>query len=68
MTTTDGGGVRCDRCDGVRTPIAYGYPGPELVAAADHGEVVLGGCIVWDGMPRWHCPTCDGDAEGEPPF
>ncbi len=39
--------------------IAYGLPGPELAAAAQRGEVALGGCCVSDYDPRWYCADCD---------
>ncbi len=35
----------------------YGLPGPDLTAAAERGEVELGGCLVpvpW----KWSCPEC----------
>jgi hypothetical protein len=39
-------------------PIEYGLPGPELKARAMRGEVVLGGCIVYDGAPDMICVSC----------
>jgi hypothetical protein len=41
-------------------PIIYGYPMPEGFAAAERGEVVIGGCIVTgdDTDPEWACPVC----------
>ena len=38
--------------------IAFGYPGPEMSEAASRGEIVLGGCIVNDDDPEWHCKDC----------
>jgi hypothetical protein len=51
---------RCPEC-GAEKPlrIVYGYPSPELREAADRDEVVLGGCLVWDGFPTWCCRACD---------
>lgn len=41
-------------------PIVYGLPGPELVEAAERGEVLIGGCciIVDAPMPNLGCPHC----------
>jgi hypothetical protein len=38
--------------------IVYGYPAPETFGAADRGEVLLGGCLVFDEMPEARCPAC----------
>jgi ribosomal protein S27AE len=50
---------KCPKCglDGV-IPIMYGDPAPEAWAAAERGELQLGGCCVEDGMPIWHCTKC----------
>jgi hypothetical protein len=37
-------------------PIIYNYPPPE--AAAARGECVVGGCLVGEGSPLWHCRAC----------
>ncbi|MEW6144575.1 MAG: hypothetical protein AB1598_06100 [Thermodesulfobacteriota bacterium] len=42
-------------------PIVYGLPGPELEARAVRGEVVLGGCIVYDSAPDLHCKSCNAE-------
>jgi hypothetical protein len=39
-------------------PIVYGLPGEQLYDASHRGEVVLGGCVIWDGNPQWSCPVC----------
>ena len=44
-------------------PIAYGKPGTELIKAADRGEVVLGGCMVPEDPPNWHCNNCGAQWE-----
>lgn len=38
--------------------IAYGLPGPEMMDEAQRGEILLGGCIIDEGAPDWHCPAC----------
>jgi hypothetical protein len=42
-------------------PIVYGEPGPLLDEQEKRGEVVLGGCIVAEGNPLWHCKACEHD-------
>jgi hypothetical protein len=38
--------------------IAYGMPGPELIAASERDEVALGGRIIEDGRPTRSCKAC----------
>jgi hypothetical protein len=42
---------RC--CDGVMTPIVYGYPSESMFEAADRGDIQLGGCVIGDDMPMY---------------
>ena len=39
-------------------PIEYGLPEPEMVKAAENGEIYIGGCLVSDSNPEWHCKNC----------
>lgn len=57
----------CARCGGDVVPVAYGYPGPDLRAAEERGEVLLGGCMP--GGPRFACRACRSSAGfgDEPP-
>lgn len=48
---------RC-HCGGRLVPITYGYPGHEMWEAADRGEIVLGGCVVFDEQPTARCSAC----------
>lgn len=60
---------RCPECGGLGIRILYGEPTPELAAAADRGEVALGGCIIGPGMPSHVCPAgheWDRDADSWP--
>jgi hypothetical protein len=50
---------RCGSTDTVR--IAYGYPGPEMIEAAERGEVFLGGCCIMGNDPTRHCRACEHD-------
>lgn len=59
---------RCERCGERRwVPIAYGYPGGEMFAAAERGEIELGGCVLIEGAPSRRCRVC-GLAEGQYPW
>jgi hypothetical protein len=49
--------VICGACGEPGTPIAYGYPGPDMMKAAEEGSIVLGGCVVSEDSPRWRCPN-----------
>jgi predicted RNA-binding Zn-ribbon protein involved in translation (DUF1610 family) len=50
----------CPRCGAEMTPvpILYGMPTPDGFAAAERGEVELGGCIVGEESPEYRCPSC----------
>ena len=49
----------CPNCGSERvTPIVYGLPSVQGMEAAKRGEVVLGGCMVYDLSPRWFCQAC----------
>lgn len=53
----------CPRCgQHAVVPVLYGYPSDEAFAAADRGEIALGGCDIGDGTPRdVRCRACDWD-------
>ena len=38
--------------------IVYGYPGLDLMQAAQRGEVALGGCVISDHDPAHKCRKC----------
>lgn len=48
----------CQRCGSDLVPIFYGYPGPPRIAAAERGEIVLGGCTIEGGQPDRGCVMC----------
>ena len=47
---------KCGSSDVV--PIVYGYPLPEMMEAAERGEIELGGCCVTDEDPTLYCKAC----------
>ena len=50
--------VKCPHCGGKVLRIAYGDPGPEMLEAANRGEIILGGCLISDESPDYACPDC----------
>jgi hypothetical protein len=54
--------LKCPKCNSEKViPIVYGLPTDDAFKAADEGKVVLGGCIVHDDRPFWHCSNCEYD-------
>lgn len=47
----------CHKQDQV-IPISYGYPSSIGIERANKGEIYLGGCMVSDCDPQWHCKRC----------
>jgi hypothetical protein len=59
----------CPRCGSNQiVAIAYGYPGPELMSAAERREVLLGGCVLWEAMASDGCAGCGWPVTGSDPF
>ena len=50
---------KCPKCNGDLIEIVYGMPGPELFEAEERGEVILGGCCVFEDGPEYHCKNCN---------
>ena len=44
-------------------PIAYGLPGFEMIEEANKGKIHLGGCVIEEGAPDFHCNDCERDWE-----
>ena len=52
---------KCPKCGKNLIEIIYGMPSSELFEAEERGEVILGGCEVFDDQPEYHCKNCDVD-------
>lgn len=51
--------VACPACGSAAgIPIVYGMPGADLFAAAEDGQVGLGGCVIVPGQPDHRCSAC----------
>jgi len=48
----------CPACDGRGIEILYGMPHSSIEEEVEAGRVVLGGCAIDPGSPRWSCSTC----------
>jgi len=45
----------CPRCGAPSKRIVYGYFGSKKFDATDPGNLVFGGCFVWDNAPAYRC-------------
>ena len=34
----------------------------ELLKEVDRGKIILGGCIILEGAPKYHCNDCNKDS------
>ncbi|MFD1364769.1 hypothetical protein [Actinoplanes sichuanensis] len=46
----------CPECGAAGVPLIFGLPAAEAQAAASHGELALGGCLMPVQPPNWQCP------------
>jgi len=54
--------VTCPYCGAKdQKEIMYGLPTHEAFVDAEEGKIVLGGCVISNESPRWHCPNCGRD-------
>jgi len=49
----------CPECGGRLIPIMYGNPGPNMIEAAEKGEIILGGTEIKKINPNWRCEDCN---------
>ena len=49
----------CPGCGIQAVPVLYGRANSAGLRLAQAGQVILGGCLVSPGSPRWSCPRCD---------
>ena len=42
-------------------PIVYGHPSRFMLEARDRGEILLGGCVLWDEAPLEGCARCGAE-------
>ena len=57
---------KCPKCNSTDIiPIAYGYPGPEMIDQSMKGKIALGGCGIREKQPNKHCTECEFEWEGK---
>lgn len=63
MTASTHSPPTCPSCGRAAAPIVYGLPGPELVQAAERGEVIIGGCCITadEAMANLGCTFCGNE-------
>ena len=56
---------KCSVCESTRIArILYGLPDftdEGLQQDVDSGRIILGGCIVFEDSPEWHCLNCGAE-------
>ena len=52
--------VKCPKCKSSDSviPIMYGYPSIETWGKHDRGQIALGGCVIAEENPDYHCDEC----------
>jgi len=49
----------CPNCNSKNViPIMYGLPSYEAFLDSQKGKFMLGGCIIDEDSPNWHCKDC----------
>ena len=48
----------CPNCNQEMIKIVYGMPTTETFKMAQEGKVFLGGCLIMDNQPVYHCNNC----------
>ncbi len=52
--------MKCPLCKGNLVPIIYGMPmDDEIVKKHENKEILLGGCMIEQDSPKYHCYNCN---------
>lgn len=58
--------TKCPKCGADRArKILWGLPSDEFLKSEKSKDYYLGGCIVSDNDPIWHCEACDWEWGGQ---
>ncbi len=49
---------RCPNCTNKMIKIVYGMPDTDTMEKAQRGELFLGGCVIEEFQPEYHCNKC----------
>ena len=53
---------RCSNCKSLNVvQIFYGFPAAEQVDQSEKGEIILGGCCLYENSPDWKCKDCGNE-------
>ena len=60
-------GKKCPECLDEKSiiTIEYGFPGEEMREKYERGEIKLGGCVISEDNPEYHCNKCENEWYGE---
>ena len=50
--------VKCPNCGNKMVKILYGMPSSDDFEQVEKGKIFLGGCMVSDNVPSYHCNNC----------
>ena len=50
---------KCPKCGNKLVEIMYGMPSSDIIEKVEKGEIFLGGCMIDDVNPIYHCNTCE---------
>lgn len=50
--------MKCPFCNETMLEYVYGFPTSKLLERADAGEILLGGCGVYEYNPTHYCSHC----------
>tara|TARA_Y100001960_G_C14410237_1_gene697799 strand:+ start:42 stop:320 length:279 start_codon:yes stop_codon:yes gene_type:complete len=50
----------CPKCKSSKIiSIVYGMPASDLAKDEEEGKVILGGCVIREDAPDYHCKDCE---------
>ncbi len=49
---------KCPKCNKELVKIVYGMPDVDMIEKAKKREIFLGGCVIEDFQPKYHCNNC----------
>jgi len=49
---------KCPNCNNKMIKIVYGMPDTDTMEKAQKGELFLGGCVIEEFQPEYHCNKC----------
>ena len=60
-------GKKCPECLDEKSiiTIEYGFPGQEMREKYERGEIKLGGCVISEDNPEYHCNKCENEWNGD---